>query len=289
MQILTPHLSNKQVSFAPLDLPQTAQSPSLLELARHYSVPSAFFEERIRSVTHSFGSVDNNNGYSSWFHYLCKNITTQQSGNGGKWVSDPRPGSSILPQMDGTWNRSGFFLRWASLEEANPDRDPEVTLICFQAPEFLRKRLVQIPAASFCSGAILDPHCLFVVILSELSRQMDHTTWDVSDVFRDVEMKMLDASHEREAFTGLHNIFKHIIFLQEGSEAILLTLNAFTICHQKSLGCASDDEKAAAQATHDALLQVETGFQAVNLRIKSLEKRMQNIISLVSQPRPVLQ
>lgn len=89
--------------------------------------------------------------------------------------------------MDGTWNRSGFFLRWANPDQANTNRDPEVTLICFQAPDFLRQRLLQIPTLSFCRGVVLDPHCLFVVILNELSRQMDHTTWDLSDVFRDIE------------------------------------------------------------------------------------------------------
>ena len=97
---------------------------------------------------------------------------------------------------------------------------------------------------------------------------------------------MLAVRHERESFTGLHNIFKHIIFLIEGSEAISLTLNAFALRHQKILGSANDNERAAAQATHNAMLQVETGFQAVNLRLKSLEKRMQNIISLVCQPLP---
>lgn len=101
-----------------------------------------------------------------------------------------------------------------------------------------------------------------------------------------LDQKMLAVRHERESFTGLHNIFKHIIFLIEGSEAISLTLNAFALRHQKILGSANDNERAAAQATHNALLQVETGFQAVNLRLKSLEKRMQNIISLVCQPPP---
>lgn len=95
---------------------------------------------------------------------------------------------------------------------------------------------------------------------------------------------MLDVRHERESFTGLHNIFKHIIFLLEGSEAISLTLKAFAVRHQTLLDCAEGNEKAAAQATHNALLQVETSFQAVSLRLKSLEKRMQNIISLVCQP-----
>ncbi|KAL2831490.1 hypothetical protein BDW59DRAFT_140224 [Aspergillus cavernicola] len=95
---------------------------------------------------------------------------------------------------------------------------------------------------------------------------------------------MLEPGHKRESFTGLHNISKHIIFLLEVPEAISLTLKAFAVHHRAFLDCANWDEKEAVQATQKALLQVETSFQAVNLRLKSLEKRMQNIISLVSLP-----
>ncbi|KAL3471446.1 hypothetical protein BJX99DRAFT_250458 [Aspergillus californicus] len=269
-----------RIILAPLDLPRTAQSPSLLQLCRHYSVPSAFLEARIRSVTHSFGALDGAEYNCSWFHYLCKNITVQQAKSGRKFISGLRPNDALgLPQTDGTWFRSGFFLRWAN--PSHTGKEPEVTLICFQAPGPLRQRLIQIPIPVLCASAPLDPHCLLVVVLAELSRQMDHTAWELSDVFGGIETKMLELRHERESFPALHNISKHIIFLLEGSEAIPLTLRAFAARHQALLDRAgTDHEKEAAEATLKALLQVETSFQAVNLRLNSLEKRMQNTISL---------
>lgn len=66
-------------------------------------------------------------------------------------------------------------------------RDPEVTLICFEASISLKERLQQIPPSSISSSVVRDPYSLFAIILEELSLQMDNTVWDVMDVFRHIE------------------------------------------------------------------------------------------------------
>lgn len=89
-------------------------------------------------------------------------------------------------------------------------------------------------------------------------------------------------SPERESFTGLHNVAKHIVFLQESCDATYLIVQK-VVAHFKLLQSkASDDNKAFMESTWGMLTQVETGFETINLRLRSLDKRMQSIIALVS-------
>lgn len=80
--------------------------------------------------------------------------------------------------------RSGYFLRWAVDSATNP----EVTLICFDSSFYLKERFQQVPPSAIPMTAILDPYSLFVIILEELSLQMDNVVWDVTSVFRGVEL-----------------------------------------------------------------------------------------------------
>ena len=86
---------------------------------------------------------------------------------------------------------------------------------------------------------------------------------------------------ERETFTGLLNISKHIIYLQESSDAALETIKKLSDYHE-TLEWSGDYQKQAASATSAAFVQVETEFQAIKLRLRSMDRRMQNVISLVS-------
>lgn len=53
-----------QNSFAPLDLPTEANTPGLLWLFKHYSLPTAFLSERLQSVANSFGALNDIDGYN---------------------------------------------------------------------------------------------------------------------------------------------------------------------------------------------------------------------------------
>lgn len=68
---------------------------------------------------------------------------------------------------------------------------------------------------------------------------------------------------------SLHHIAKNVIHLMEASEAM-----SKVIVHMSE--CQLDDE------TRRDLKYQETLFESVSLRLVSLEKRMQNIIDLVS-------
>ncbi|GFF58026.1 hypothetical protein IFM62136_03646 [Aspergillus lentulus] len=266
-----------RIIFSPLDLPSSVSAEGFLWLFDHYAAPSAFLAGRLRSVTHSFGALNYMDGYNcAWFHYLCKNITVARDAHGKAWISDPRPGAPQLKHGDWTWIRSGYFLRWA----VDSKQDPEVTLICFGASISLKERLQQIPSSSISNSVVRDPYSLFAIILEELSLQMDNTVWDVLDVFRHIELNTLTTARDRESFTGLHNVSKHILFLQESAEATLLTLRNLSGHHGRILETVPDPDRHATETAQGMLAHAETQFQSTSLRLKSLEKRMDNIIAL---------
>lgn len=89
-------------------------------------------------------------------------------------------------------------------------------------------------------------------------------------------------SEDRESFTGLHNVAKHIVYLQEGSDALLSTLRKIAAHHSSLRAKASDKHQQEMENTTSMLMQGETGCETVRLRLRSLDKRMQNTISLVS-------
>jgi hypothetical protein len=47
---------DRSTRFLPLDHPGGVVKHGILWALRHYSVPSAFLDERLRSVTHSYGA-----------------------------------------------------------------------------------------------------------------------------------------------------------------------------------------------------------------------------------------
>ncbi|PYH64274.1 uncharacterized protein BO88DRAFT_491489 [Aspergillus vadensis CBS 113365] len=266
-----------RIIFSPLDLPSSATAQGLLWLFDHYAAPSAFLAGRLRSVTHSFGALNSINGYNcSWFHYLCKNITVIHDAHGNARISDPRPGAPQMQHGDSTWIRSGYFLRWA----VGSNCGPEVTLLCFEASKSLKERLKDISPSSIPTNVVHDPYSLFAIIFEELSLQMDNTVWDVMDVFRQIELNTLTTMKDRESFTGLHNVSKHILFLQESAEATMLTLKKLSWHHQQILENIPDGDRHVTEMAQGMLTHVETQFQSISLRLKGLEKRMNNIIAL---------
>lgn len=106
-----------------------------------------------------------------------------------------------------------------------------------------------------------------------------HIFWELAHIW---PQKALTLSQERESFTGLHNVAKHIIYLQESCDATALIVQK-VLAHSKLLhGKASDESKLAMENTFGMLTQVETGFETLNLRLRSLDRRMQGVIALVS-------
>jgi len=95
-------------------------------------------------------------------------------------------------------------------------------------------------------------------------------------------------------FVGLHNIAKYCIYMKEAFEAMLLTVDDLVSQHKQyfldsafssvpaSTSWPSPTAKRQALATQNMLKHKRGFFESTKLRIASLEKRIGNIIALVS-------
>jgi len=80
-----------------------------------------------------------------------------------------------------------------------------------------------------------------------------------------------------QEFVGLHNVAKHCIYMQEAFDAMLLTIDDMLTQHARLF------EKAQHKETTQSMLKHKRGlFNSVKLRLASLDKRTQNIITLVT-------
>lgn len=91
-------------------------------------------------------------------------------------------------------------------------------------------------------------------------------------------------SDGRHDFVGLHNVAKHIIYLKENSEAATMTVSHLKTFHGELLNHPPQGQDAmpAMQMTSQMLAQKSVQFEVWELRMTSLQQRMQNIINLVN-------
>lgn len=76
-------------------------------------------------------------------------------------------------------------------------------------------------------------------------------------------------------FVGMHNISKHVIYLQEATSSALLTLKRITQHHKHTI-----EVSPLSQPTAESLQYSQSLFQTIQLRLTSLEKRTSNLINL---------
>lgn len=150
--------------------------------------------------------------------------------------------------------------------------------------------------ASELESIAADPLILFDVIFDELYLQVDSTAWKVQAIFGAMEsvsllvylslLLFLTTRQEVLAsmpltatkninFVGMHNVAKHIIYLQESTCAALVTLKRLTQHHKHTI-----EVSALSQATAESFQYTQGLFQATQLRLTSLEKRTSNLINL---------
>lgn len=176
-------IKTNHFSFAPLDLPRRDALSQCIELFNILNIPSEFTKERLQSVSHSFGRATDNNGSSTWFHFLCKNIDVKQAPGSSPEV-DNRAATmgyhvSNLPQADYSWHRAGFFLR--------VENGGGTTLVCFGASPRVRLRINEFVAAKAWQHVATDPYILFDLVFDALYFEVDDTVWKMNSVFGPLE------------------------------------------------------------------------------------------------------
>lgn len=159
-----------------------------------------------------------------------------------------------------------------------------VTLICFGVSPEVERRLESLTLNPAWEKALRDPFLLLDIIFDGLYIQLDTVAWKLSEIFGSIEGKILHraskpgSAADRIDFVALHNISKHVIYLREGAEAALMTLQRLTRHHDRSN--AQSAYSALRMSTQDSLQYCQTLFQSTQLRLTSLEKRMGNLVNL---------
>lgn len=242
-----------------------------------------------------------------WLHSLCKNIELVYDKGGDPSIQDPRNSRYLqggpMSQDDGTWRRSGYFIRWKQ-PPITGGGDGMVELVVFSPSSSLQMNLESLVPRPNWEEALTDPFCLLIVILDDIFRQVDDSISKVLVVFGPMERvccssickpmtqtKSLQAvlqSDRHKAsklqfdFVGIHNIAKHIIHLKESSSAAYSTADHIYEQHRELIAQPQGAHTSKVMRNVQRLLRHKLSLlEGSRLRVQSMENRVQNTINLV--------
>jgi hypothetical protein len=297
METVPELLSGDRTSNVRLRIAVVAPSPSsapeledFKALFEYYSCPTAPLMERIQSVTHSFGSSTSWDGLTevSWCHFLAKEVTAEPTNDGLRIVDYGilrEQNRKAGDQASSSWIISNVILHVRRARMQNPEKENIecVTLLCFGPPPSLISRFEVLLKNPSWRDVLAEPYLLYGIVFEEYCLLIDRMSWTLADVFRGYEQSTLGRAKGDDTetlavdFTGLHNVSKHCVFVIEAVDAAMLTLEAMAE-HLKEAGRWSPSMLSEA-ALHTVRHRRQM-LQSTQLRLRSLEKRMTNIISL---------
>lgn len=259
-------------------------------------------------MCHSFSRRTDADGCCSWFSFLYKNISIKQ-GHGRLPEVDQRVpgfghGTHALPQADYSWLVSSFFLR--------VHEDGGVVLVCFGAPPEVRRRIEGFLDSGKWHDVKANPYVLFDLVLEGLYLAVDEMVWNMNAIFGPLEhvscrptppahcsngltrrQSILELAHTKDygqlsskiSFAALHNCAKHIIYLAEGLEACMLVvdaalMNSEGVPQDPSDGPSAETRARVQQQLEECLRYRRSLFRSTQLRLASLQKRIDNTITL---------
>jgi hypothetical protein len=110
--------------------------------------------------------------------------------------------------------------------------------------------------------------------------------WRLQHFLRSAKEIKPDRESEEQSsgdFVGLHNVAKHCIYLKEAFAAIDYTQEELRLQHQEYFKPPSQELPSHHyRATWNMLKHKRGLFKSTSLRVESLNKRVENIINLVS-------
>lgn len=230
MTTLSSSKSRLRIVFVPIaPLGQNeAEAEEFRQLFRHYSIPSAVPAERMRNVSHAFGTSTalRKDLEFAWFHFLCRNVEfdaekllqgkkeirdlgyLQDAHKSGQWKDDPRK----------LWIMCDFFLH-IKPPSADDLAEKTVTLLCFGAPDNVFDRFEGLLERASWVDITQEPYLLFDLLFNELHEVYDQAVWKLSQAVNPAEKEALERAGElgnygRDFsdfnFRPLHNIQKYI-------------------------------------------------------------------------------
>ena len=123
-----------------------------------------------------------------WLHTLCKNIELVSDADGNPRIEDPRkpPHGPAMSQDDGTWRRSGYFMRWKQPPK-NDSLGGTVEFVIFSPSQILQRNIDRLVTRPGWEQALADPFSLLVIVLDDITSCITAAIDKVLVVFRPVE------------------------------------------------------------------------------------------------------
>ncbi|KAF2203027.1 hypothetical protein GQ43DRAFT_367852, partial [Delitschia confertaspora ATCC 74209] len=272
--------------FAPPDIPHSRTVQGLSDLFRHYEIPKDFVEEGLKNVSLSFGThTDAAEVTTIWFHFVCKDIDLREAQDGWEIFHsgyNEERGSAAFrerSQANFNWIRPGFVLKISPSAGAVSKR---ISLFCFGAPSTISDHFKQRLNLGY-DEVLDDPYMLLEVVMEKLSWFVDERAWMVAEVFGQIEETTIEEAKcpgkagKDINFPGLHSIAKHIIFLQEASQIMLVLVEKLHALHKETIDQSPTNQQ---KATERALEYRKSLIQSTQHRLSSVDKRMANILAL---------
>ncbi|KAL9628001.1 MAG: hypothetical protein Q9204_006184, partial [Flavoplaca sp. TL-2023a] len=218
--------------------------------------------------------------------YILKpqNITLVQGSDGGPSIQDPRH-SKPSQESDGTWLKSGVFLRWRQ-PAVGDDDSGEVDMIIFRPTIPLQKNFECLIHRPEWRQALEDPFSLLVVVLDDLHRQVDEARAKLHEALRSAENRVLSnagpgATGASFNFVAMYNIAKHVIHVKESSNAAFLAASKIAEAHRTLMFESKHRSGEKTTEGVQALIQHKlTLLESCKLQAQSLDSRAQNMTNL---------
>ena len=158
---------------------------------------------------------------------MCKNIDIVYDKDRYPHIRDPRDASlgATLSQDDGTWRRSGYFMRWKQ-SSTGDEGDGMVEFIIFSPSQSLQRNIDRLVTRSGWEQTLVDPFGLLIIVLDDLFQQVDTAINKVLVVFR--LMENVSASGLVKVDDKADVFRMYYSRLSESDRILCLTLSVFT-------------------------------------------------------------
>jgi hypothetical protein len=152
----------------------------------------------------------------AWFHFLCRKVEIQDGIIQDLGYLRHGNEDGQKPDPSKMWTMCDFYLHVGpATNEKRSQRT--VTLLCFGAPDEVRKRFDSLLDQASWKDVLSEPYLLFDILFDELHGVFDDAVWELSKAVNPEEKSALKraneiSKHESASFLNLHNIQKYIVY-----------------------------------------------------------------------------
>ncbi|KAH0490406.1 hypothetical protein TgHK011_001876 [Trichoderma gracile] len=279
-----------RIVFVPSDTPRRETQGLMVELFHKFGIPHDFTAERARSTNHSLSRrSSDDDGFSSWFRFSCISSlhgeADDESPNGKDDATDGAPLPDKYPVKE-----TAFFLQ--------ASKETNVTLLCFGAGLGVRRRIKDLIKSREWNEISVHPEILFDVALEGLFEEIDDVAWRLEEEFAPLEQSVIRPTESEsmssslgETLSAAYSLTRHTTELSRALESALMINESLITRTSAEITSSSATSSSKIDRPRRPLVNLQlkecleyrrTLFRSTQLRVSTLQKRIQNVAALVS-------